>query len=272
MRNPWLQMLDCVLRPARPEIERCLSERERHLAARRQCAEQRARALANCEQRIQEARTWVFAADDGVVPSRMTALEREWRLLARRDPDDGLMDLWARIAPASAIDRKRWRGSEPDAQLDTAIALGADAENVEVAELAISALRRALAVYGTPVGPRIRWAWFERNTECVVGLLAQPLRAACAACPADHRAIILERAQRLELAVHEAALGRFPERPCLVRDLAHAAFVDFVWRAAALGESANPVTALCALWQTGYVLSEVTASSVTVEIPPLAAS
>jgi hypothetical protein len=271
MRNPWLQMLDCVLRPARPEIERCLDERARHVAARRQFAEQRARALANCERRIQEARTLVFAADDGVVPSHMTALEREWRLLARRDPDEGLMDLWARIAPASAIDRKRWRDSEPGAQLDAAVALGADAQNVEVAEQAIGALRRALAVYGTPIGGRIRWAWCERDTECVVGLLAEPLRAACAACPADHRAIVLERAQRLELSVHEAALARFPARPCLARDLAHAAFVDFVWRAAALGEATNPVTALCALWQTGYVLSEVTASSVTVEIPPFAA-
>ena len=67
MQTAWLQILDCVLRPERPEMERCLAERERHLAARRLRAEEQARALANCERRIQDARALVLAADDGVV-------------------------------------------------------------------------------------------------------------------------------------------------------------------------------------------------------------
>src|SRR6187549_1515597 len=109
MRDAWLHLLDSVLRPGRPRLERCLRERERHLEAQRAVAEDRARAIARCEARIETARARVFANNDGIVTSWMTELEREWRRLARRDPERGLMDLWARVAPPAWIDRKRWR-------------------------------------------------------------------------------------------------------------------------------------------------------------------
>src|SRR4051794_15701491 len=105
MLDSWIALIsDSVLRPSRPEVERCLQAREAHVTARRVVAEARARALASCERRIESVRAEVFAAKDGVVTSLMTQLEREWRTLARRDPDDGLMDLWARIGRPSWID------------------------------------------------------------------------------------------------------------------------------------------------------------------------
>jgi SAM-dependent methyltransferase len=44
----------------------------------------RARALADCERRINEARAAIFTANDGVVSKHMTELEREWRTLNAR--------------------------------------------------------------------------------------------------------------------------------------------------------------------------------------------
>jgi len=269
MRDPWLTLVDSVLRPARPGLEQCLREREQHLAARRPQAEERARALAGCEARIESLRAEVFVAQDGVVTSRMTELEREWRTLSRPDRDGELMDLWARVAPPSWIDRKRWRDSDPAVQVEAAIALAADVEGVEAAEAAIDSLRAALAPWGTPFGPRIRWCASEQDAELTPGLFAGPLREACEALAGGNIAsIAFERAQHLRQDVHEAARVRFPRRPLLARDLAHAAFVDFLWRAA-LAARANPVTPLHELWKTGYVLSAIDPSGVTVEIPPL---
>ena len=217
----------------------------------------------------------MFEAKDGVVSSRMTDLEREWRTLSRPDPDAGLMDLWARIAPPSWLDRKRWRDSEPSARLDAAIALAADVEGVEAAESAVASLRVALEAWGTPIGARIRWRSFEREPDPTTPLLAEPLLAAPlrAAREALSRrgveSVVLERAGLLEREVHEAALVRFPARALLARELAHAAFVDCVWCAAPVAERPNPVTSLRALWKAGYALSALDASSVTVELPPL---
>ena len=268
MRDSWLKLVDAVLRPSRPHLDRCAGERERHLAARRVVAEGRTRALANCQTRIESIRAEVFAANDGVVTLRMTDLEREWRSLSRLDPDGGLMDLWARVAPVSWIDRKRWRDSDPDAQLDAAIALAADVEGVEAAESAIDSLRVACAAWGTPIGPRIRWRSFDHDFERTAELLAGPLGAACEALTARGvGSVVLERADLLEKEVHEAARVRFPERTALARGLAHAAFVDCVVRAASLAGRPNPVTSLCALWNAGYVLAAIDATGVTIEIP-----
>ncbi len=48
-------------------------------------AEERDRAMADCERRINEARAIVLAKNDGVVTAHMTDLEREWLTLARAD-------------------------------------------------------------------------------------------------------------------------------------------------------------------------------------------
>jgi hypothetical protein len=286
MGDTWLEILGSVLMPARPQLARCLREREVYVAARQPVVDERARAIAACVQGINELRSAVFASNDGVVTRRMTELEREWRRLTREDVDAGLMDLWARIGPPSSIDRKPWRDSAPEARLDAVIALAADAENVDAAEAAIGALRDALAVHGTQLGARVRWRMgsspdahtvqeqrdaTSREGLCVATLLAEPLAAARAACPAHLVARITERADETERAVHAAALARLPERPGLARALAHAARVDVVCGAAWPERGPNPAALLRALYRTGYVLTEADASGVTLEIPPITA-
>jgi len=263
LQDPWLDLLENVLRPARPLAGACRPALDRHLAERTRIAEGRAAALAGCEKRIHEARSVIFDAGDGVVGWHMTELEREWRRLARRDPDAGIMDLWAAIAPPAWIDRKLWRDSPEDSRLDAAVALASDAEGALEAEGALASLLP---------GRRVRWSLETRDAEAVVPLLERPLHRAAEACPADAREAIVERARRAEQTVHEAAIERFASRPNLARDLAFAAFVDFVWRASRLPTEGNPVDPLRRFWSTGYVLSEVDASSVTVEIPPFRAT
>jgi hypothetical protein len=272
VRDSWLELVGSVLRPARAGLERCLAAREPLLAARALLSEERGRAIARCVAAIEHARTAVFEAQDGVVTARMTELEREWRRLSRPDPDAGCMDLWARIAPPSWIDRKRWRDSEPRAQarFDAATALAADVEGVEAAESAVLAWRSALASFATPIGARVRWRAFEHDAEVITPLLAEPLRIAREALAAvGAEAVVVERAQRLQGEVYTALLARLPDRPVLARELGHAAFVDSVWRAAPVADRPDPVAPLRALWKTGYVLSAVDASSMTIELPPL---
>src|SRR5262249_21783016 len=153
--------------------------------------------------------------------SRMTELEREWRMLSRSDPDGELMNLWARVAPSSWIDRKRWRDAAPAARLDVVVALASDAEGVDTGAAAVDALRLALTEWEVPVGARTRWRPFEEDFDGVPELLAKPLRAASEALSRhDWETVALERAHHLERDVHEAALARFPERAHLARALA----------------------------------------------------
>ena len=270
MRDSWMKLVGCVLRPARPRLEKCLVERGRYLEARRLLDDERARAIASCTARIEALRAEVFAANDGVVTARMTELEREWRRLSRSDRDGASMDLWARIAPPAWIDRKRWRDADPSAQLDAAVVLASDPEGVEAAEAAASALRTTLASSGVTIGPRIRWRSFEHDFDGIAECLARPLGVARDALSSrDGGALALDRACQIEREVHEAAKARFPERAALARVLAHASFVDGVWRGAALAADANPVTPLVDLWKTGYVLSAIDEHAVTLEMPDL---
>jgi hypothetical protein len=236
VREAWLELVGAVLLPARPHLERCLRERELHLARERRSITRQAQALADCQARIERVRAAVLAARDGVVTSEMTSLEREWRALSRSDHDGKLMDLWARVAPPAWIDRKLWRDSDPAMQLDAAIALAADAEGVVAAEAAVGSLRVALAAWGTPVGERIRWCSFQRDADPTSALLAEPLRAASTALSARGlNSVVVERARRLEQEVHVALRLRFPDRPMLARGVSHAAFVDVVVHAAVHG-------------------------------------
>jgi hypothetical protein len=262
MRNPWQTVIEGVLRPGRPDLERCLAERERLASRQRGASEARARAIEDCERRIERCRADVFAANDGVVPGLMTALEREWRRLCRPDLDGAAMDLWARIAPGSWIDRRRWQDTEAALRLDAAVALAADVAGVEAAEAAVDALRAALAAWGTPLGPRVRWRLLALDAEHTGALYAELLRAA------RPDAAAVERATRLQDEVHQAALARLPARPGLAGDLGRAAFVDCVWRSDGANRP-DPVAPLRDLWQTGYVLSAVDASGVTLELPGL---
>ena len=196
MREAWLRVVDSLLRPARPRLAECRAEAERMAQA---FASERARAVADCERRIEALRAEVFAAKNGVVTASMTALEREWRRLSRGDRDGELMDIWARIAPRSWVDRKRWRDAP---QLETAVLLAADPEGVEQAEDAIG-------------GARVRWRPLGEDFEGMPELVGGHL---------------------LDETVQAAVLARFPERPHLARAVALAARVDArryydVWRA-----------------------------------------
>ncbi len=268
MSDVWLGVVDGILRPARPHLERCLEQRERHLAERRRRDDARARAIDDCVRRIESARARVFASADGVVTSEMTDLEREWRRLSRKDRDAGLMDLWARVVPASWMDRKLWRDSDAATQLDAAVALASDVEGVAAAEAAVASLRAAASAWDVRLGPRIRFRMLADDADPTSDLLVEPLRAASAGL----RSSVLERAERLEHDVRDAMLARLPERPLLARSVARAAFVDVLWRVATVRDHANPAAALRALWTTGYVLAAADTSGVTLAIAALSSS
>ncbi len=281
--HAWFELIDSVLRPRRPDLERLMHERETYVAARRKKAERTTRAVKDCERSIETLRAQLFAANDGFVGARMTELERTWRTLSRVDPDGELMDLWAQIVPASWIDQKRWRGSSPAARVGAATLLAADVAGVEAAESAVRALGDALAAWGTPLGSRIQWRLLDEETQDrpdhAEALLAAPLHAASEALAAsDVEEIVVGRARRFQDEVREAARSRIGGRPDLVRSIAHAAFVDYLLHAVARGSDArrgergiadrpNPVAPLGALWATGYAIAAVDSSGVTLEIP-----
>lgn len=262
MLGRWQKVVDSVLRPARPGLERCLAERVTHRTAQKRRSDENARALRDCVQRIERDRAAIFAANDGVVPASMTELEREWRALARRDHDRGLMDLWARIAPAAWIDHKLWRDSDPDVQVDAAIALAADVEGVEAATAAIGSLRALLAPWGATFGPRVSFRLEPQDSEHTIALFTEPLVAARSSGD------VVARALRFAEQVGSAVFARVPDRVHLGGDIAHAAFVDALWNNAELGHP-SPVTPLCELWSTGYVIAALDAEGVTLEIPTL---
>jgi hypothetical protein len=249
-RSRWLELVrERVLSPRRLDLARCEGERGPYLEARRIKSEERTRAKIHCERRIDALRAEVFAAQDGVVTARMTALEREWRQLSRaaeRDREGALMDLWARVAPREWIDRKRWRDTAPALQLDAVIALASDVDGVNNAEAAITTL--------IPKS-RIRWRMSDEHDF-------------------EHTSDLLKSADpdRIDNQVYAAALERFPKRGTLARAIAHTAFVSNAVSnpGSNAGSSNERAHALHALWSTGYVISSIDGdNNVTLEIPPL---
>jgi hypothetical protein len=241
MADVWLDLTGSLLRPARGDAARCLKERERHLTERKALSDERGRAITDCERRIEHLRAAVFAASDGVVGLRMTELEREWRRLAKVDPDAGLMDLWARVAPPAWHDAKRWRDCPPMDRVDIAVALASDVEGVEAAE---DAARRLRTVYetegGVTIAAHVGWRFFDHDRAVFVTTTAR------------------EPAAPIREDVRDAVLARFPERPLFARDVAHLAT-----RKGAL------VDAVRAIWRTGYGVHTVDAAGITLELPPL---
>lgn len=236
-------------------------ERDAFEAERRGMRAWQANAIADCVRRIEDARERVFAAGDGRVPSTMTDLEREWRRLARVDPEGGVMDLWARVAPAAWLDRKPWRGAD----LDLAMALASDASGTDRAAASVRSLRERL---GADVGPRVRWAWLDGDADAAFSLLAGPLALAQDALSRrDWELVAFARAHALEDAVHDAVLATWPERPMLARSVSLAALVEAIWVAAALPVGGCPIGPLRELWATGYVITAADAEGVTLAMP-----
>lgn len=239
MADVWLDLPASLLRPARPDAARCLGERELHLRERKRRSDERTRAIADCERRIEGLRAAVFAASDGVVGAKMTALEREWRSLAKVDPDAGLMDLWSRVAPRHWHDEKRWRDCPPIDRVDIAVALASDVEGVEAAEQAALRLRDAYAARGITLGPRVGWRFFDQDRAVFVTTFREP-------------------PPRLREDVRDAVLARFPERPFFARDVA--------WLATQKDDAALAVRAI---WRAGYGIQSLDAQGITLEIAPL---
>lgn len=258
MRDSWSNLVGRILQPARPRLDACLRAREAHVEARRLLGQRRAKRIAECEARIVDAREEIFAAHDGVVTARMTDLEREWRLLSRQDPDNGLMDLWADIVPKAWLDRKRWRDTDRAAQLDIAIALASDPDGVDEAERAIEELRTSLAMTGTTVGRRTKWRPDGDDYADTAGLLSNSVDLAREAlAKREGERVVVAKGQALAEDVSRAVLERFPDRQVLADAVGRAAFVDHLWDAARLPNKGNPAMALHALWRTGYVLQSV---------------
>jgi hypothetical protein len=271
----WFDLVPHLGTPRRPELARASAARDAHVARRRISAEARARAKAACEVRIERARAAVFAGGDGVVGGDMTALEREWRQLARPDDDGVLMDLWAEIAPRAWHDQKRWRGAPVETWFDLAVALASDPEGVEAAERAARALREALAPWGGDVGPLVSWRFVDAD-GVTGGLVTDLLAAPCAAIRADLGEHVVARGLALAYEVYEAVAARRPDRPDLVDDVRSAAFFGMLWDAADAARTAardgrpNPVTALRELWRTGATLLVAGPEGFVLGIPPLA--
>lgn len=242
MSDVWLDLAACLLRPARPapRLARCLAERERHLALRKKASDERARAMTDCERRIEQARAAVFAASDGVVSAKMTALEREWRSLARVDRDGGVMDLWGRIVPAPWLDEKRWRSCPAVDRVDLCVALASDVEGVEAAERAARAFLVEYAKEGFTVGGRIAWRFCDHDRAVFVTTFREP-------------------PPRVREDVRDAVLARFPDRPLFARDVAFTAT-----------QKTRAAETLRAIWRTGYAVQSLDATGIVLEMPPLA--
>lgn len=239
MGDVWLDLTGNLFRPARPRLARCMAERERHVAERKRIGDDRIRAISECERRIEVARAAVFAASDGVVSAKMTDLEREWRSLAKVDPDGGVMDLWARIAPSDWHDRKVWRDGPAVDRVDLVVALASDVEGALAAENGVAKLRAAYAKEGFEIAERIKWRLFDHDRALFVTTFREP-------------------PPRIREDVRDAVLARFPDRPLFARD------VGFL--ATQKGEAALAVRAI---WRAGYGIHALDARGITLEIPPL---
>jgi SAM-dependent methyltransferase len=79
----WLEMYEAHDLAARSELGRA---HDRESGAHERVAASPRHAIADCERRIHAVRQAVLARNDGVVPARMTDLEREWRMLSRAEP------------------------------------------------------------------------------------------------------------------------------------------------------------------------------------------
>jgi hypothetical protein len=288
MNASWNELLSAVLRPARPRLARCRLIAGEHARAERRVADERARALADCTQRIEAARASIFAAGDGVVTRRMTELEREWRTLSRAEPDHdrSARALWAKVAPPGWADRPRWTGADASAGLESIVALASDPDGIERAEACASRLRSALAPWSDSIGTAITWRITGelRLGARVERCFERPRRAASSALDALHGAgARLERAERLRRDVRSAARDeRLPD--AMGDEIAEAALVDFLWNACvaeglsvpeghpnakrAFERFERPIAPLLDLWRTGYVLSSIDAGGVTLGAMP----
>ena len=266
----WDHIVAGVLRPARPELARCLRAVEEYSAARADHANNRMRALADIESRIQGARDRVFAVGTGVVTSEMTALEREWREASRdtRDSRD-LERLWQRIAP------ERWL-AQPErlpTTLDAVAALAADPDGVDEAELAARALGTALARWDVPVGGRTEWCVARELTFAVRSevLFAAPVAAAGEVV--EHADVQAAHRQSREIRQRLGALGVQTRNSSVGRELGFLAFASTLWAAAALrdpklAELPNPIAPALRIWRLGYALTGADASLVVLTSLP----
>lgn len=270
--DEWDRILDGVLRPARPERARCLRALDEYQAARDDHMTTRSRALAEIEARIGDARERALAADDGVVTSEMTRLERAWREASRATPSTrDLERLWARVAPARWLDAPR-RVAGP---AEAVVALCSDPDGVETAEGAVASLRGALRGFQVEIGPRIEW-WVATELTFAVraeALLAGP--AAALARVATHAATQHAHRRRREVRERLRVPAVSTRNSSIARELGFLAFASALWADAAprlpgdLAATTDPFGPALAIWGLGYVLTGADASGVVLTALPL---
>lgn len=283
MAAPWTELADGILRPTRPWLARTRARAEAHLARERRAAERRAEALAACRARIEDERSRVFEAGNGVVNARMTTLEREWRSLAHEphSPRARALALWNELAPPRWADRLRG-ANDAEWNVEHAIALASDPEGVERAEACARTLAQALAPWGLTVGTAVHWRVASDLHADPIGSWLEAPRAAATDALANvyGGAALLARARAVGETVRAGA-----DRATIGAEVGAVAALDVLWRTcsveaklvpaghlpAGLGFDAlpSPTAALLALWQTGYVPCAADVDGFTLGAPPI---
>jgi len=279
MNALWTELVGAMLRPARPRLSVCRRRADAHVLDERRADDRRTQALAECRAKIEDARASVFAAGDGVVRADMTALEREWRTLARaeRSCAERTLSLWNEIAPRHWAGRLRWTSSG-DLATDTeaAVALASDPSGVEHAEGV--ALRLAAGASGAS-GAGVTWHVAAAPTVARVSELLGGVVSALtdAITPRYGGEALLARADEREREVFAAASQSavIAGIEGLAADMALVARIDFLWRTRAVEAGAgaeigaggvpveNPASVWIDLWRTGYVVSAIDAGAIT---------
>lgn len=284
MNARWNELLATLQRPSRPLLARCRARAEAHALVERRNAEDRAAALADCRERIERARAVVFAAGDGFVGADMTALEREWRTLVRREPSPEARTraLWNAVAPRRWADRLRFTPEDVVNDAELTVALASDPDGVERAEACASQLASALRAWGVDLAPVITWTLASGSMEAARAstLFAAPLHALeTMLSNAYGGGAWSARGHRVHDEVLAAASAASHVPSQLGEDVAFVARFDFLLRACEvdgrfvhagrpLQELPSPAAPLVELWKTGYALGDVQKAGITLAAAP----
>lgn len=266
--------MQAMLRPARPHLSLCRARANARVTEERRNEDRRAEALADCVARIEQARASVFAAGDGVVKADMTALEREWRTLARaqRSCEERTLALWNAIAPRHWAGALRWTSTgDSAADIEACVALASDPDGVERAESCALRLASLLATSGVDVAPAVTWQVAHAPAIAPAAVLFErPLRDLTEAVASTYGGdALLARADARQQDVLDTASqsALFTGFEGLAADLALVARIDFLWRASRVdshrAEADRPTAALLDLWSTGYVVSAIDPQRIT---------
>lgn len=252
----WDRIVNGVLRPARPRLDRCVEAHRAYLAAVADRTHGHARTLADIENRLSRARERVFAEGSGKVPAEITAIEREWLAAARNPaPARELETLWRQVAPERWLD-----GARPMPEgAEAVVTLASDPDGVEAAERAAHDLREALVPWGVTLGTGVHWVVSRELTFALRAeeLFAAPL-AACAEAP--HEIVQAGHRLRRDLRDRLGAQTVPTRNSSIARELGLLAFGASVWETR---KEPSPFAPALAIYTLGYAISAADSTGVT---------